>query len=742
MRAEYLIFNLVVMVPPLLLSLRRDSGMAGRRGDAARAIVWMALPFLVWDAWAAGRHWTFNESYVLGPALAGLPFEEILFFASVPFACLFLWQSVFRKLPERRSPGLAWLYRLPWLLTPLGAVLFALGRQYTGLTLLALAAVCVWDHRSGTRLLLQPRFHGFLAAVLGLTAIFNGYLTARPVVLYGAQYQLDFLLGTIPIEDFGYGLALVFGVAVGFEGARQRSLLARGVERLFGGYRHRIDTADDAAPVATAEPRRIAVVGAGIAGLTAAATLAERGHAVVLYEANDYLGGKIGAWPELHPDGSTRIVEHGFHAFFRHYYNLEAFLERVGAAQHLVPIDEYLIVARDGARTGFAGISSIPFVNLLSMAAHRVYRIRDIALGPAGEEMAAFFRYDAERTFAEFDDVSFEAFAERAQLPARLRLVFSTFARAFFADADRLSMAELIKSFHSYYLSHDHGLLYRYPDGDYQETLLGPIRRHLEKHGVQIQLGRAIEALGREGDGFRVAGEPCDAVVLAAPAAASRAILEHSPFVAEEDPTLHAKLPHLRCGQRSAMLRLWLDRDLDEALPIFVTTEKIRALDSVTSYHRVSRQSADWAREHGGGIFELHCYAVPDELGSDAEVREALVSELPHSFPELAPAKILNELLQVRDDFAAFHRNMAATRPEVETAIPGLVLAGDWVKLPCPAMLMEAACTSGLLAANALLRRDGLREAPVASVPLRGLLAPRGSQSRARERLGDPGRVE
>jgi hypothetical protein len=40
-------------------------------------------------------------------------------------------------------------------------------------------------------------------------------------------------------------------------------------------------------------------------------------------------------------------------------------------------------------------------------------------------------------------------------------------------------------------------------------------------------------------------------------------------------------------------------------------------------------------------------------------------------------------------------------------------------------MLMEAACTSGLLAANAVLRRDGLREEPVESVPLRGLLAPR-----------------
>jgi len=725
MRAEYLLFNLLLLIPPLVLGRGPDSGMAGRWGDAARSILWMALPFLVWDAWVAGRHWNFNDSFVLGPRVAGLPLEEILFFFTVPFACLFLWRSVFAKQAPRSVPGLVRLYRLPWLLAPGGVLLFASGRQYTGLTLLALAAVCTWDDRAGTRLLLQPRFLRFLAAVLGLTAIFNGYLTARPVVLYGAQYQLDWRLVTIPIEDFGYGLALVIGVVVGFERERGCGWLARGVERLFGGYRQRIDRADPSQPREASEPRRVAIVGAGIAGLTAAATLAERGHAVTLYEANDYLGGKIGAWRERLPDGSEAFVEHGFHAFFDHYYNLNAFLEKVGAARHLVPIDEYLIVARDGGRTGFAGISSVPFLNLLSMATHGVYRVRDIALGPAGEEMAAFFRYDRERTFAEFDDLSFDAFAERAQLPAKLRLVFSTFARAFFADADRLSMAELIKSFHSYYLSHDHGLLYRYPDGDYEQTLLAPIRSQLERHGVRVELGCRVERVERRAEAFAIEGERFDAVVLAAPAAATRKILERSPFVAGEDPALAARLPHLRCGQRYAMLRLWLDRELSERLPVFVTTEKLRLLDSVTAYHRASRPSADWVREHGGGIYELHCYAVPDDVPDEAAVREGLLEEFHGYFPELAGARIHHEVLQVRDDFAAFHVGMAAHRPGVETAIPGLLLAGDWVSLPCPAMLMEAACTSGLLAANALLRRDGLREEWVESVPVRGLLAPR-----------------
>ena len=40
-------------------------------------------------------------------------------------------------------------------------------------------------------------------------------------------------------------------------------------------------------------------------------------------------------------------------------------------------------------------------------------------------------------------------------------------------------------------------------------------------------------------------------------------------------------------------------------------------------------------------------------------------------------------------------------------------------------MLMEAACTSALLAANAILQKEGLRAEPVYSVPLKGLLARR-----------------
>lgn len=504
-----------------------------------------------------------------------------------------------------------------------------------------------------------------------------------------------------------------------------RPLLEAGVRYRLGGYEQVHVEPDPSRPDQVSRTHRVAVIGGGIAGMAAATALAERGVSVTLLDANTYLGGKIGAWPVSFADGTETMVEHGFHAWFGQYYNFNRFLTRLGVFQRFERVSEYAILQADGSRSSFAGVEPAPALNLIDLTLRGVYNWRDIARDPtASRRMEALLRYDAETTYAEWDDVAFSTFAEKAQLSPELAVTFTSFTRAFFADPDRMSMAELIKSFHFYYLSTDRGLDFVYPVEDYHRSILEPWRAHMESHGVDIRLSSPVEAIQRRDGGYEIAGEWFDEVVLAAHLPGVQAILRASPDLQAEDPDLARRLGALTPGQPYAVLRVWLDKDLREGLPSFTVTHRRDILDSVTTYHRYEASSRAWVRDRGeGSVLELHCYSLPDDLTDQDAIRERLMADLFAFFPELDGAQVVREVMQVRGDFPAFHRGLARYRPTVETACPGLYLAGDWVRLPFPCMLMEAAYSSGVLAANGILEGLGARRHRLTRVPQKGLLA-------------------
>jgi isorenieratene synthase len=148
-------------------------------------------------------------------------------------------------------------------------------------------------------------------------------------------------------------------------------------------------------------------------------------------------------------------------------------------------------------------------------------------------------------------------------------------------------------------------------------------------------------------------------------------------------------------------------------------------LDSVTLYHRVTDEASAWVELNGGAVLELHNYSLPHGLDDHEEIRRVFLEELRHYFPELEGLVVSDEVLQVRRDFPAYAPGQHALRPTPEVAIRGLLMAGDWVRLPYPMTHMEAAYVSGILCANSVFRALGLREEPVSTVAPRGLLAPK-----------------
>jgi len=220
MRYEYLLFNIIVVAGPITLSFDRNTKFIRKWLPALTASIFVGIPFIIWDIAVTHSHWRFNPDYISGYSLIGLPLEEWLFFITVPFACLFLWE-VFLKRSSRVSHRDLFLKRigvsLIALFVSLGATLLFFGKLYSGVVFLVSGLVLIADMVLQTRVFMRQTSLRFAGLLLLLITLFNGYLTARPVVIYDPEFITNIRIGSIPVEDYFYGFALVLGAVVIYE---------------------------------------------------------------------------------------------------------------------------------------------------------------------------------------------------------------------------------------------------------------------------------------------------------------------------------------------------------------------------------------------------------------------------------------------------------------------------------------------------------------------------------------------
>ena len=193
---------------------------------------------------------------------------------------------------------------------------------------------------------------------------------------------------------------------------------------------HRVNPGRVGLPHALPAATPVVVVGGGLAGLAAATVLAERGARVTVIEREAFLGGRAGAWTERLADGAPFEMERGFHAFFRHYYNLRALLRRIDPdLGMLIPLEDYPLFGPDGLRESFSGLPRTPPWNLLALIRRSpTLRLRD-ALRVDDTLGQAMMAYDAEATLARYDHVSAKEYLDRLGFPPKARqMLFDVFA--------------------------------------------------------------------------------------------------------------------------------------------------------------------------------------------------------------------------------------------------------------------------------------------------------------------------
>lgn len=176
------------------------------------AILLTAVFFLIWDAffthWGV---WGFNDRYLIGPRLVGMPLEEYAFFICIPYACLYTYHCFGVFFGNRLHGKPATVH---WLV-PLICVAFIIlgwGNYYT-MTTAVLLLILYLLHLLFWRSTYLNLFLLSYAVLIIPFFITNGVLTGtgieEEVVWYNDNENLCFRLGTIPVEDIFYGMLMI-----------------------------------------------------------------------------------------------------------------------------------------------------------------------------------------------------------------------------------------------------------------------------------------------------------------------------------------------------------------------------------------------------------------------------------------------------------------------------------------------------------------------------------------------------
>jgi carotenoid phi-ring synthase / carotenoid chi-ring synthase len=472
---------------------------------------------------------------------------------------------------------------------------------------------------------------------------------------------------------------------------------------------------------ALANTPHVVVVGAGIAGLAAAAGLVERGVTVDVIERESYLGGRVGGWTD-----DDLAMNRGFHAFFRQYYNLRDLLRRIDSGLNmLTAVEDYPLVDGQGRRDTFRGLPQTPPLNALAFALRSpTFRLRDLARlnARAAAPLAAVSVPDI---YQRLDHVDADSFLRDINFPDAARhLAFEVFSRSFFAEPANLSAAELATMFHIYFLGSSEGLIFDVANANFDVALWNPLREYLEARGARLHTGVAVTAVTTEkglrvhcdgGADYECAGFECDGVVLATDVAGLQRIVGGSPDLGDAD--WRARIAGLGIAPPFVVQRLWLDRPVRADRSAFLGTGGRPPLDNVSVLDRYEREAAEWCRRTGGSVVELHSYAATD--GPDG-LRDRMLAQLHALYPETAQANIVEERMLHRDDCPRFAPGDHAARPTVATPHPAVALAGDGIRIDLPVALMERAATTGWAAANRLLTHYGVAGHTLHTVPTEG----------------------
>lgn len=437
-------------------------------------------------------------------------------------------------------------------------------------------------------------------------------------------------------------------------------------------------------------PRRVAVVGGGLAGITAALACADAGCEVTVLEAHSWLGGLTHSFRR---DGLW--IDNGQHVFLRCCTDYLGLLDRLGVGDQVILQPRLDIAVRSGATGSTSRIrrSNLPVPLHLARTLLRYGPLSGPERLRAALAAAAMRRVDADSPASDATSFGDWLRAHRQSRRSIDTLWDLVGVATLNAPADHASLALAATVFQQ-------GLLTTASAGDIGWSRV-PLRllhgeaasTALMAAGGEIRRRTHVRSIAADEAGWLVGTDAecvrADAVVLAVPPAAAESLLPGGAVGAE--PGWSARL-----GTSPIVnLHVVLDR-------MVLAQPFLAAVDSPIQWVFDRTVSSGLAT---GQHLAISMSAAQDFIDvPTARLREVFVPALRDLLPAARDATVRGFVVtREREATFAPAPGSGRWRLPASTGLPGLALAGAWTATGWPAT-MEGAVRSGRAAAQVVLR--------------------------------------
>jgi len=215
LQLNYLIIDILILIFPLIFTFTWKFKYYKFFKPLSVSIFIVGISYIIWDILVTARgDWWFNEEFLVGIEIFGLPLEEIMFFIVVPFACIFIYENLQYFVKDKKVFFNKWIYlSLAGLFIVLGLIFYK--QDYTVLAMFSCALFFILTPTLYPELLKSRNFWLYIILSFIPFIIFNYLLTSlivvgySPEAIWGGDGLWNGRFFTIPLEDFFYNFSML-----------------------------------------------------------------------------------------------------------------------------------------------------------------------------------------------------------------------------------------------------------------------------------------------------------------------------------------------------------------------------------------------------------------------------------------------------------------------------------------------------------------------------------------------------